>query len=72
MLEAKNITVNYGPRAAVTSVSLLPKPGEVIAIIGPNGAGKSTFLRALNGSLPVSEGQVLLDGKPLGHLRGAR
>jgi iron complex transport system ATP-binding protein len=65
MLEAKNITVNYGLRAAVTGVSLLPKPGEVIAIIGPNGAGKSTFLRALNGALPVSGGQVLLDGNPL-------
>jgi iron complex transport system ATP-binding protein len=66
MLEAKNITVNYGLRAAVTGVSLLPQPGEVIAIIGPNGAGKSTFLRALNGALPVSGGQILLDGKPLG------
>src|SRR5258708_11571137 len=66
MLEAKNITVNYGARAAVADVSLLPKPGEVIAIIGPNGAGKSTFLRALNGSLPVASGQVLLDGNPLG------
>lgn len=65
MLEAKNITINYGARAAVAGVSLLPKPGEVIAIIGPNGAGKSTFLRALNGSLPISSGQVLLDGKPL-------
>ncbi len=68
MLEAKNITVNYGPRAAVASVSLLPKPGEVIAIIGPNGAGKSTLLRALNGALPVSGGQVLLDGNPLSSL----
>ena len=65
MLEAKDITVNYGPRAAVAGVSLLPKPGEVIAIIGPNGAGKSTFLRALNGALPVSRGEILLDGNPL-------
>ena len=65
MLEAKNIRVNYGTRAAVAGVSLLPKPGEVIAIIGPNGAGKSTFLRALNGALPVAGGQVLLDGNPL-------
>lgn len=66
MLEAKTITVNYGPRAAVADISLRPKPGEVIAIIGPNGAGKSTFLRALNGAQPISGGEVLLDGKPLG------
>jgi len=65
MLEAKNITINYGPRAAVAAVSLNPRPGEVIAIIGPNGAGKSTLLRALNGALPLSHGEVLLDGNPL-------
>src|SRR5260221_4276830 len=65
MLEAKNITVNYGPRTAVAGVSLFPKPGEVIAIIGANGAGKSTLLRALNGAQPISRGQILLDGNPL-------
>ncbi len=64
--ESETLRDVYGARAAVADVSLLPKPGEVIAIIGPNGAGKSTFLRALNGSLPVSGGQVLLDGNPLG------
>jgi len=65
MLEAKNITVNYGLRAAVAGVSLRADPGQLIAIIGPNGAGKSTLLRALNGSVKPSCGEVLLDGKPL-------
>ena len=65
MLEARNITINYGPREAVVSVSLHPQPGEVIAIIGPNGAGKSTLLRALNGALPLAGGEVLLDGRRL-------
>jgi len=65
MLEARNITIHYGPREAVAGVSLRPKPGEVIAIIGPNGAGKSTLLGALNGALIPSGGEVLLDGKPL-------
>src|SRR6266446_9274280 len=63
MLEAKNITVNYGPREAVADVSLRAEPGEIIAIIGPNGAGKSTLLRTLNSSLRASRGEVLLDGK---------
>src|SRR5882762_8709388 len=65
MLEAKNITVNYGPREAVADVSLRAEPGEIIAIIGPNGAGKSTLLRTLNASLRATRGEVLLDGKPL-------
>ena len=65
MLEAKNITVNYGPREAVRDISLQPKSREIVAIIGPNGAGKSTLLRALNGALPVSRGEILLDGNLL-------
>jgi iron complex transport system ATP-binding protein len=65
MLEAKNITVNYGPREAVADVSLRAAAGEIVAIIGPNGAGKSTLLRTLNASLRATSGEVLLDGKPL-------
>src|ERR1043166_6580668 len=65
MLEARNITVNYGARAAVTDVSLSVQPGEVIALIGPNGAGKSSLLRALNGSVTPGHGEVLLEGKLL-------
>src|SRR6266436_145274 len=65
MLEAKNITVNYGERGAVIDVSLRARPGQLIAIIGPNGAGKSTLLRALNHSIDVFSGAVLLNGRPL-------
>ena len=65
MLEAKNITVNYGDRSAVVEVSLRAEPGELIAIIGPNGAGKSTLLRVLNQSVEATRGEVLLDGRPL-------
>jgi len=65
MLEARDITINYGRREAVGDVSLRVKPGEVIAIIGPNGAGKSTLLRGLNGTLAPTRGEILLEGKPL-------
>jgi iron complex transport system ATP-binding protein len=65
MLEANNITIRYDNRRAVEDVSLRVEPGEVISIIGPNGAGKSTLLRSLNGSVPLSSGQVLLDERPI-------
>ena len=66
MLEAKNISINYGPRQAVVDVSLSVTPGSMTAIVGANGAGKSSLLRALNGALTPSSGQIHLDGKPLG------
>jgi iron complex transport system ATP-binding protein len=66
MLEAHDISVEYGTRRAVEGISLSAQPGEIIAILGPNGAGKSTFLRVLNGTMAPSQGEVLLDGKPIG------
>src|SRR6185312_1872751 len=68
MLEARDITINYGARKAVTNASLVVQAGEVTAILGPNGAGKSSLLRALNGSLKPSAGEILLDGQPLNSL----
>lgn len=65
MLEACEISVKYGSRLAVSSVSLKLEPNRVTAIIGPNGAGKSTVLRTLNGALPPAAGQILLDQQPL-------
>jgi len=61
MLEARKISVNYDEREAVVDVSLRADAGKLIAVIGPNGAGKSTVLRALNGSVGVNRGEVMLD-----------
>jgi iron complex transport system ATP-binding protein len=65
MLEARNITINYGQREAVAGISLRAQPREMIAVIGPNGSGKSTLLRALNGSLAPLRGEIVLDGQSL-------
>lgn len=42
------------------------RAGEVVAIAGPSGAGKSTLARCLLGIWPDTEGEVLLDGTPIG------
>lgn len=65
MLEARNLTVNYGSRVAVDNISLTLESGEVTAVIGPNGAGKSTLLQTLNGHVYPNAGGVFLDGAPL-------
>jgi iron complex transport system ATP-binding protein len=65
MLEARDLTIKYDERIAVTGVSLKLTPGNTTALIGPNGAGKSTLLRALNGQVRHASGTVLLDGEPI-------
>lgn len=65
MLEAANISVNYGESEVVSEVSLKLAGGKIVALLGGNGAGKTTVLKSLNGSLPISTGEILLNGQPL-------
>ena len=67
-LAAEGITCRYGRRTILRDVSLAVSAGEVVGVIGPNGAGKTTIVRALAGTLPLTDGRVLLDGQPLGRL----
>jgi len=68
MLEARTISVRYGPCDVLREVSLSLGEGRLFALLGPNGAGKTTLLKALNGTLRADKGSVLLDGRPLSEL----
>ena len=48
---------------ALKGIDLSLERGEFVAIIGGNGAGKSTLLNSIAGTLPVSQGQILINGK---------
>lgn len=65
MLEVQNLSVNYRGTWALEEVSLALAPGQLTGLIGPNGAGKSTLIKAMLGLVPVHQGQVLFEGRPL-------
>ncbi len=69
-LTARRLTYAYRHQAvpAIQGIDLQIEAGELVALIGPNGAGKSTLLALLAGWLEADEGDVLLDGEPLGRL----
>ena len=68
LLEARNITVQFGGLLAVDAVNARFRAGELVGIIGSNGAGKTTFFNAISGVQVPSAGQLLLDGRNLaGH-----
>ena len=61
-MELREVTAGYGGADVVKGISLRFQPGEVTVLAGPNGCGKSTLLRAAARLLPLSGGQVLVDG----------
>ena len=69
MLELKNLSAGYPGRDVLRKIDLKFTPGRVTVLLGPNGCGKSTLLRAACGLLPISGGEVLLDGLPLAEYR---
>jgi branched-chain amino acid transport system ATP-binding protein len=71
LLRVRELSAFYGPFQALFGVSLDVAEGETVAVIGANGAGKTTLLRALAGALPVAEGAIELDGRPVGGRRPA-
>lgn len=64
LLELREVSVYYGERPALRSVTLSIPYGAQVAIIGPNGAGKSTLFKALVGLVPVRYGEILIQGRP--------
>jgi putative spermidine/putrescine transport system ATP-binding protein len=62
-LELKNVGRSFGGREALADLSLTIRAGEFIALLGPSGCGKSTALNCLAGLLPLTHGQILIDGK---------
>jgi branched-chain amino acid transport system ATP-binding protein len=64
-LDVRGLEAGYGQEPVISRVDVRVGKGEVVLIAGPNGAGKSTLLKALTGSLPVSNGQVLLGGNEI-------
>ncbi len=62
ILEVSNISVRYGNKLAVDSVTLEISGGEIFGLLGPNGAGKTSLLSAIEGLVRPSSGKVMVDG----------
>jgi branched-chain amino acid transport system ATP-binding protein len=58
LLEARNLSVDYGQAKALEDASFSVGEGEIVAMLGPNGAGKSTALKAVSGVLAAAGGKI--------------
>jgi ABC-2 type transport system ATP-binding protein len=67
MLEIKHISKSYGRILAVDDVSLTVRPGEIYGLLGLNGAGKTTTFRMIMNLFSADQGDILLEGEPIGY-----
>ncbi|HLS85963.1 MAG TPA: ABC transporter ATP-binding protein [Burkholderiales bacterium] len=66
MLAVESLGFGFPGRAVGREVTFGLADGEVMCVLGPNGGGKTTLFRTLLGLLEPQEGEVRLEGRPLG------
>ena len=64
-LEVRNVSHRFGDFPVLDQINLKIWPGQIVAIVGPSGCGKSTLLKAILGTNPPTQGQILADGQPV-------
>ena len=62
MIEANDLTKEYGSVTAVNGVSFSVAEGELFGLLGPNGSGKTTMIRMLTGQILPTSGSARVMG----------
>ncbi|WP_405825615.1 ABC transporter ATP-binding protein [Streptomyces sp. NBC_01390] len=69
MLDVRNLRKIYTGRnrnvEAVRNLTFHIDAGELVCLVGPSGCGKTTLLKCMAGLLEPTDGEVLLDGRPV-------
>jgi branched-chain amino acid transport system ATP-binding protein len=68
LLEISNVDAFYGTFQALWDVSLVVKPGEILALIGSNASGKSTLINTISGVIHPARGTIEFGGRDISTL----
>ncbi len=63
VLQAENISIQFGGLMAVSSFNMELQEGELVGLIGPNGAGKTTIFNMLTGIHKPTSGRILVQSR---------
>lgn len=69
ILELRNVSAHYGLVMALRGINVEIYPGEIVCLLGGNASGKTTTLKTILGMVPVSDGEIRLDGEAISGLR---
>jgi spermidine/putrescine transport system ATP-binding protein len=67
-IELLNATKQYGEVTALDHVSMIIEPGEFFCLLGPSGCGKTTTLNLIGGFIPVTSGELRIEGRKVNDL----
>lgn len=62
LIEAFELTKQFGSVQALTGLTFRVMPGEIYGLLGPNGAGKTTTIKIITGLVDATSGSVKVDG----------
>lgn len=68
MIRFENLTLGYGSRTLIDSLTGEIRRGHLTALVGRNGTGKSTLLRAIAQLGDIASGEIFIDGKELSRI----
>lgn len=72
MIELKNVCAGYEEKTIVKNASVTFEPGKITVLIGPNGCGKSTLLKSVVRINPHTDGEILIEDKPIDNFSSAK
>jgi len=58
----KGVGKRFGALQVFRDIDLTIGEREIVTIVGPSGCGKTTLLRCIDGLIPISEGEIAIDG----------
>ena len=70
-IELRGVQKFFGAVQVIKDLNLTIADNEFIVLLGQSGCGKTTTLRAIAGLEDIDEGDILIDGKPVQHLKAS-
>ena len=69
MIKFENVTATYTKNVGIFNLSFHIPKGELVFLMGPTGAGKSTVLKTIYKDIPISDGNLYINGEDVGNIR---
>ena len=69
MIKFENVTATYTENVGIFNLSFHIPKGELVFLMGPTGAGKSTVLKTIYKDIPISDGNLYINGEDVGNIR---